>query len=66
MTVPTDFYRQQIVDTYARYRRAGMAEAEALQRANDLVNGAFQPADAVLDEELQWDSHSPEAQRWWP
>jgi hypothetical protein len=51
MTVPADFYRQQLQATYDRYRRAGMEPAAALQRAQELMDNAFLCEDGVLQAE---------------
>ncbi len=65
MTVPADVYRNILATTYARYVDKGYSNAVAMQKARDLMDGAFN-CDDVLQEETSWDHHNPEANRWWP
>lgn len=64
MTVPTWLYRKMLADTVGRYVKAGMESATAMQRAQEMMAGAFVSEDAVLDAEFAWDQHSPESNRW--
>jgi hypothetical protein len=64
LTIPVELYRQIRHNAYARYRKAGMEPAAALQRSQELMDNAFAADAIVLDTEYEWDRHSPENQRW--
>ncbi len=65
MTIDAATYRYIRGDTFDRYVRNGMTKAEAAQKVQELMDSAFVCSDVMLDQDFQWDQHSPEANRWY-
>ena len=53
MIVPAELYRALLLEQYACNRNAGMEPATAMQRAQEMMDGAFVSEDAVLDKEIE-------------